>query len=85
LQRLFIEIKHDKDADNFRNESEWYNYVPDNVKPSFIWPNVEERKAWVEYSKDRPIEIPDTSDQLSAKWDFLFCNRCVSKWRLPNA
>jgi hypothetical protein len=71
LKNLFDEIKRDKDAESFRNESEWYSYVPDDVRPSFIWPSVEDREAWVVYSKDRPIAIPDTSEQLSTKWDFF--------------
>lgn len=51
-------------------DSEWAVHIPDDIKPSFLWPSKGERDEWIEYSKNRPIAIPDPSRQLSTKWDF---------------
>lgn len=70
LRRLFLAIKNDKDEGTVRPEAEWIGFIPNELKPNFIWPDAVERSEWLEYSKDKPIAISDVSNQLSVKWDF---------------
>lgn len=70
LQQLFEAIKKDKDNDSPRSEEEWIGFVPEELKSNFVWPDKDERDEWIEFSRNRPIAIPDVADQISAKWDF---------------
>jgi hypothetical protein len=70
LRALYAEVKRDKDADQFRDPSEWVRLVPDEVKGHFSWPTAEERAHWLGIRGSVVIAIPDPSQQLGAEWDF---------------
>ncbi len=70
LKRLFEAVKKDKDDESSRDESEWINFIPEELRPNFIWPTEVERSEWQDFSKDKPVAIPDVAHQLSEKWDF---------------
>lgn len=70
LCSLYAEIKHDKDAGKFRDPAEWVALVPDRVKANFEWPTAEERERWVAVRDSTVIAVPESNEQLGAKWDF---------------
>jgi hypothetical protein len=70
LCALYSEIKHDKDADAFRDPAEWVALVPDAIKANFEWPTAEERERWLSVRDSTPILIADPNQQIGARWDF---------------
>ncbi len=70
LRQLFEAVKKDKDDESVRDESEWIDLIPIDIRPNFNWPTEVERSEWLNFSKDKPIAIPDVANQLSEKWDF---------------
>ena len=68
LQALVAELKKDKNAALFRDPDAWTALVPDEIKPNFAWPSVEERKTYL--ARRPPVVIDPPSKQLGAKWDF---------------
>jgi hypothetical protein len=71
LRSLFMEIKRDKDADQFRDPDEWVRLVPDEVKRGFIWPTSQQRAHWLSVRDSMPIAVPPPSEQIGSKWDFF--------------
>lgn len=71
LRTLFAEIKRDKDANQFRDPSEWVRLVPDEIKGRFSWPTPEDRERWLAVRDSTPILVPDPSQQIGDQWDFF--------------
>jgi hypothetical protein len=70
LRSLYVEIKRDKDAGEFRDPEEWVRLVPDDIKGRFFWPTREDREKWLSVRDSTPIEVPSPSQQLGSEWDF---------------
>jgi hypothetical protein len=70
LRALFAEIKHDKNAGNFRDPSMWPSRVPDEIKYKFFWPTAEERKQWLAVRDSKTIAISNPAHQIGQRWDF---------------
>lgn len=70
LRSLLLEIKKDKDAQAFREPTEWTQFVPDVIKANFYWPTEEERTKWLTIRDSVPIAISAPVEQLGAQWDF---------------
>jgi hypothetical protein len=45
LQSLYVEIKRDKDAGQFRDPEGWVRLVPDDIKGRFLWPTPAGRRG----------------------------------------
>jgi hypothetical protein len=70
LQSLYVEIKLDKDAGQFRDQEQWVRLVPDDIKGRFFWPTREDREKWLSVRDSTLIAISSPSEQLGSIWDF---------------
>jgi hypothetical protein len=67
---LFNEIKHDKDAEAFRDPEAWLALVPEQVKNAFILLTSEERADWQTVRPETIVRIDSPSAQLGSTWVF---------------
>jgi hypothetical protein len=70
LRALFLEVKKDKDAEEFRDPAAWVGLVPDEIKGNFEWPSDAERQEWLTVRAVTPIAIGLPADQLGGGWNF---------------
>lgn len=70
LQRVFAELKHDKDAENWRATEELLKYFDADSLRHFYWPPQDERIQRLWQLKNRPIAITPTEQVTGAIWDF---------------
>jgi len=71
LCSLFAEVKRDKDAGRFRDQTEWVRFVPDEIKGQFVWLTQAERERWLSVRDSTIICIPNPSQQLGSEWNFF--------------
>ena len=71
LRNVFLELKKDKDADQFRAEVEWPKYFDDQALDNFYWPTHEERSRWLKEAQHRPIRITPTEMATGLRRDFF--------------
>jgi hypothetical protein len=70
LQRVFAELKHDKDANDWRSTEELLEFFDTESRGHFFWPPDDVRIQLLEDLKTRPIlEIP-TEQASGQTWDF---------------
>jgi hypothetical protein len=70
LRRVFTELKHDKDADNWRTTDEMLKCFDDESLRHFYWPPDDERLQRLEDLRTRPIIITPTDQATGLTWDF---------------
>jgi len=70
LQRAFIELKHDKDADDWRLNEEMLKCFDDQSLSHFHWPAEDERHQRLEDLRTRPVRTTPTERTTHQKWDF---------------
>jgi len=71
LRNVFLELKKEKDADQFRPEIEWPQFFDDQALDHFYWPTPEERSRWLKETQHRPILITPTEMTSGLRWDFF--------------
>src|SRR5262245_56093706 len=54
LQRVFAELKHDKDANDWRNIDAWLKCFDSQSLSHFCLPTQDERQQWSEALRNRP-------------------------------
>lgn len=70
LQKVFYEIKHDKDAEDWRSSDELLQLFDAESLSHFYWPDKDERLQRLENLRTRPTIIAATEDATGATWDF---------------
>ncbi len=70
LQKVFNEIKHDKDADDWRTNDELLQFFDAESLSHFYWPLSDERLQRLEDLRTRPTIITPTEHTAGETWDF---------------
>src|SRR5690349_3542339 len=70
LQRVFAELKHDKDADDWRSSEEILEFFDTESRSHFYWPPDDVRRQRLEDLKSRPILETPTDQATGLTWDF---------------
>lgn len=71
LKAVFLELKKDKDADDFRPDEEWPKLFDEESLDFFYWPTSAERAQWLNDMSYRPILITPTEETQGQQWDFF--------------
>ena len=70
MRLLYKTLKHDKEAQIHRDQSDWFSAIPIELGNNFDWPD-ELTLADLKHQREScPKWIPEPAEQLSAKWDF---------------
>jgi hypothetical protein len=72
LATIFVEIKKDKDSNNFRPDEDWPQLFDAESHSRFHWPTKDERNQRLEDIRTRPTRIMPTEQMPGMYWDF-FC------------
>jgi hypothetical protein len=70
LQRVFAELKHDKNADNWRTDEELLKFFDAESLSHFYWPPDDVRRQRLEDLRTRPIIETPTDQATGRSWDF---------------
>lgn len=70
LQRAFAELKHDKDADDWRSNDELLEFFDAESRSHFYWPPDDVRRQRLEDLRTRPILVAPTESATGLRWDF---------------
>src|SRR5579871_6319770 len=70
LHRVFAEIKHDKDADEWRSNAELLSLFDAEALSHFYWPPDDVRRQRWEDLQTRPIIETPTEQTTDLTWDF---------------
>ena len=70
LQRVFAELKRDKDADDWRSNEELLTYFDAESLNHFYWPPDDERIQRLEDLRTKPILLTPTELTKGEVWDF---------------
>ena len=70
LQRVFAELKRDKDADNWRSTEESMEVFDAEALSHFYWPPDDMRRQRLEELRTRPIIETATEQATGLTWDF---------------
>lgn len=70
LQRVFAELKHDKDADDWRSNEDLLKLFDAEALSHFDWPPDDMRRQRLEDLRTRPIIETPTDQATGLTWDF---------------
>jgi hypothetical protein len=70
LQRVFVELKHDKDADDWRPNEELIRFFDAESLRHFYWPADDVRRQRLEDLRTRPVIETPTERSPGLTWDF---------------
>ena len=70
LQRVFEELKRDKDADDWRTNEKLLTFFDAESLNYFYWPPEDERRQRLEDLQTRPILITPADQVAGQQWDF---------------
>jgi hypothetical protein len=70
LQRVFAELKHDKDAEDWRSNEEWLTIFDAASLSHFYWPPDDTRRQRLADLRTRPIIETPTDQAGGQTWDF---------------
>ena len=70
LQRVFAELKHDKDANDWRSNDELMKFFDSESLRHFFWPADDVRRQRLEDLRSRPIIETPTERSTGLTWDF---------------
>lgn len=70
LRRVFLELKRDKDADEWRTTEMLLLFFDEESLRYFYWPASDERKRRLEDLRTRPVTETPTEQATGTKWDF---------------
>jgi hypothetical protein len=63
-------LKRDKQADKFRNPSDWIPLVPEAIRGNFNWPTAKEREHWRSIRDSVCLASNSPPQQVGNVWDF---------------
>lgn len=70
LQRVFLELKHNKNSNDWRSTEELLQLFDDETLKHFYWPPSDERRQRLHDLRTRPIIITPTEETAGQRWDF---------------
>ncbi len=70
LQRVFVELKHDKNSDDWRSTDELIRSFDEDSLNNFYWPPSDERRQRLHDLHTRPIIETPTEHAVGQQWDF---------------
>ena len=70
LQRVFAELKHDKDADEWRSSDQLLELFDAEALSHFYWPPDDGRRGRLERLRTRPKAETPTEQVTGQTWDF---------------
>lgn len=70
LQRVFAELKHDKDANDWRSTEELLEFFDAESRRHFYWPADDVRRRRLEDLRTRPVIETPTERSTGLTWDF---------------
>ncbi len=70
LQRVFAELKHDKDANDWRSSDELVKFFDSEALRHLFWPADDVRRQRLEDLRTRPIIETPTERSTGLTWDF---------------
>lgn len=70
LQRVFAELKHDKDSESWRSNEELLKFFDTTSLNHFYWPPDDVRRQRLEDLRTRPIIETPTVQATGLTWDF---------------
>jgi len=70
LQRVFAELKHDKDADDWRSNEEMLKFFDIESRSHFYWPPDDARRQRLEDLRTRVVLETPTEQATGLTWDF---------------
>jgi hypothetical protein len=70
LQRVFNQLKMDKDEDNISDDEQYLSLFDEEARKYFVWSTPEEDALWTKKWFATPIETRWTDPSLNCGWDF---------------